>query len=145
MSRGTAFPAHPMRGADSACRAFAAALAAGQVDVAASCFLRDGCLITPGATAVHGREDICLVLAQLVALCAEVEVESTGLTEAGGAALVHQRWKLALSAPESEAAVQITAPTFVLRRVEADWKLAIAAPWGTGGEGIATARMGGSR
>jgi hypothetical protein len=132
MSRAAISREEPTQTAARACRAFAEALSAGLPELAAACFAPNGCLLTPDATAVHGREDICLVLVQLVALHAQVEVQSSGEVEAGELALVRQRWKIALKAPGEEQIVQSTSPAFVLRRVEAEWKLAIAAPWGTG-------------
>jgi hypothetical protein len=119
---------------------------AGQVDAATACFLRESCLITPGATAVHGREDICLVLVQLVALCVRVEVESTGLVEAGEMALVHQRCKIALNATESDPVTQTTTPLCAAQR-RIRLETGDRGAWGAGERAmeIATPTMGGNR
>ena len=132
MSRTSTSREESEQTAARACRAFAEALGAGLPELAAACFASDGCLVTPDATAVHGREDICLVLVQLVALQARVETQTTAVFEAGELALVRQRWRIALHAPGEDQIVQPTFPTFVLRRMGTEWKLAIAAPWGTG-------------
>lgn len=52
--------------ATNSCLAFARALSAGDLDEAAAGFARDGCLVTADATAIHGRERIRPVLAQMV-------------------------------------------------------------------------------
>jgi len=122
-----------------ACAAFAAALGSADPGAAAACFVPDGCLIAPDATSVHGRADICLVLIQLVALQTRVEVESIAVFEGAELALALQRWKITVQAPDGSRDVQLTDPTLVLRRIESEWKLAIAAPWGTG-EGRGTKR-----
>lgn len=108
------------------------ALAAGDLESAAACFARDGCLITPDATAVHGREWIRPVLAQLIAQRIEVAVELSQVVSGGDVRLVRERWKVRTGV-ESARFVQILHPTLVLRRIDSDWKLAIAAPWGWGG------------
>jgi uncharacterized protein (TIGR02246 family) len=103
-------------------------LSAGDLEGAASCFARDGCLITPDGTAIHGRERIRPVLAQMVIRRTEVEVELSTSISAGDAMLVHERWRV--RAGEDGAQFEQTLhPTLVLKQIEGAWKLAIAAPW----------------
>jgi ketosteroid isomerase-like protein len=59
-----------------------------------------------------------------------IDVELSTLVRAGDVAYAHQRWVLSSAAAEGERYVQRLAPTFVLRRLDDDWKLAIAIPWG---------------
>jgi len=107
----------------------ASSLSAGDLEGAAACFARDGCLITPDGTAVHGRDRIRPVLAQMVVRHTEVEVELSTSIPAGDVMLVRERWRV--RAGESGARFeQILTPTLVLGRIEGAWKLAIAAPWG---------------
>jgi ketosteroid isomerase-like protein len=104
----------------------------GDVEAATACFIRDGCLITPDATAIHGRDRIRPLLAQLVSRRTEVEVELSSAIRGGDALLVHERWRVAFGGVESARVAQIWHPTLVLRQIEGDWRLAIAAPWGWG-------------
>ena len=119
-------PPHLVR----ACLPFVQALSLGDLDSATACFARDGCLITPDATSVHGRDRIRPLLAQLVARRTEIKVEFSNVVGAGGVVLAHERWKVRSGGVESPRIEQSLNATLVLRRVEAEWKLAIAAPWG---------------
>lgn len=111
--------------------AFVRALSLGDLDGATACFARDGCLITPDATAVHGRERIRPLLAQLVARRTEIKVEFSSVVGAGEVILANERWRVRSGGEGAAARIEQTlTPTLVLRRIEAEWKLAIAAPWG---------------
>jgi uncharacterized protein (TIGR02246 family) len=116
-----------------ACLGFVRALSDGDLDAATACFARDACLITPDATAVHGRDRIRPLLAQLVARRTEIEVELSTVIGAGEVILASERWRVRSGAGgEAPRIEQTLHPTLVLRRVEGEWKLAIAAPWGWG-------------
>ena len=107
---------------------FASALTAGDLDRAAACFARDGCLITPDGTAIHGRDRIRSVLAQMVIRRTEIEVELSNSISAGETMLVQERWRV--RAGEGDAQFEQTLhPTLVLREIEGAWKLSIAVPW----------------
>ncbi len=108
---------------------FARALNAGDLDAAAGCFTRDACLITPDTTAIHGRDSIRPVLAQLVAREVEIEVEASDVLGGGGVLLAYERWRLSSGAAGDRLA-QTLYPVLLLRQIEGTWKLAIAAPWG---------------
>jgi ketosteroid isomerase-like protein len=108
-------------------------LSAGKLDAAASCFARDGCLLTPDGTAVHERRHIRPLLAQMIARHVRIEVEQTSLLLGGDVAFARERWRLSASAADGARFEQETDPTLVLCKVEGHWKLAIAAPWGWGG------------
>jgi ketosteroid isomerase-like protein len=112
-----------------ACFAFVYSLNVGDLNRATACFARDACLITPDATAVHGRDRIRPVLAQLIARRAEIRVESSSVVIAGDVALAGERWTLRSIGVEGSRFEQALSPTLVLRRIEERWKLAIAAPW----------------
>jgi ketosteroid isomerase-like protein len=109
---------------------FAAALNAGQLQLATSCFTRDACLVSPGSTAIHGREEIRGLLAQMIDRGSRIDIELSTVVRAGDVAYAHQRWVLSSAAAEGERYIQTLGPTFVLRRLGEDWKLAIAIPWG---------------
>lgn len=111
-------------------RTFASVLSAGDLEGAAACFARDGCLITPDGTAVHGRDRIRAVLAQMVLRHTEIDVELSSSVSSGDVMLVRERWRV--RSGEGDAQLEQTLyPTLVLRQIEATWKLSIAAPWQT--------------
>jgi ketosteroid isomerase-like protein len=114
------------------CLPFARALSDGDLDSAAACFAKDGCLITPDATAIHGRQHIRPLLAQMVIRRTEIRVELSSAIEAGDVVLARERWKLRAGAAESARIEQTLDASLVLCRIEGEWKLAIAAPWGWG-------------
>jgi ketosteroid isomerase-like protein len=128
MESAIAAPAHPVR----AGLLLAGAISRGDLESAAACFLRDGCLITPDATAVHGRDRIRPVLAQLIARHTEIEVEFSNAIRAGGTVLAHERWQAHFGGIDCPRITQSWNPTLVLRQTEEHWRLAIAAPWGWG-------------
>jgi ketosteroid isomerase-like protein len=108
------------------------ALSDGDLEAASSCFARDGCLITPDATAIHGRDRIRPVLAQLVLRHTEIRVELSSAIAAGDVILAHERWRVRSGGPEGPRIEQTLHPTLALRWIDGEWKLAIAAPWGWG-------------
>jgi ketosteroid isomerase-like protein len=116
----------------AATQAFCAAINRGELARACTCFTRDGCLVTPDGTVVHGREAIGGVLAQLVGARVQLSVDVSAVIEAGEVALAHERWQIRTGDADS-GFTRDSKPTLVLRRVESVWKLAVAAPWGWGG------------
>jgi ketosteroid isomerase-like protein len=115
-----------------ACPRFAQALSAGELDAAAACFARDGCLVTPDATAIYGRERIREVLAQMVRRRTEIRVELSSSIGVGEVVLLHQRWRISSGERPGERFEQTSDAVLVVRQMEAAWKLSIAAPWGYG-------------
>jgi ketosteroid isomerase-like protein len=113
-----------------ACPSFARALNGGDLNAAAACFARDGCLVTPDATAVHGRDGVRSVLAQMVTRQTKILVEESNAIRAGEVAFVRERWRIRAGEPEGASIEQILSAVLILRRIEGAWKLAIAAPWG---------------
>lgn len=109
--------------------AFVRALSVGDLEMATACFARDGCLITPDQTAVHGRDRIRPVLAQLIACGVEVKVERSNAVRASGTLITRERWTIRIGSGGMQNE-RVCDPTLVLRQVEGQWKLAIAAPWG---------------
>ncbi len=105
-------------------------MSAGELDAAAACFARDGCLITPDATAIHGRESIRRVLAQMIVRRTEIAVELSTAVGAGEVVLIHQRWRIRSGEVEDGRFEQVADAVLILQRVEGEWKLSIAAPWG---------------
>lgn len=108
----------------------AAAISAGQLEVATRYFTRDACLVAPGATAIHGRDEIRALLAQLIDRRSRIEVVLSTCLLAGDVAFVRQQWTLASRGPADSSYTENLEPMLVLRRPEGSWKLAIAMPWG---------------
>jgi ketosteroid isomerase-like protein len=102
-----------------ACFSFVHTLNSGDLNRATACFARDACLITPDATAIHGRDRIRSVLAQLIARRAEIRVESSNVIIAGDVALASERWTIRSIGVEGSRFDQALSPTLVLRRLGA--------------------------
>lgn len=114
----------------SAARRFVEALGGRELERAANCFGRDACLITPDQTAIHGREQIRLVLAQMIERRTVIVVEESVVLGAGDLALASERWAIRCDAPDGERFTLTSTPRLVLRRRGTEWKLEIAALWG---------------
>lgn len=110
----------------------AQALNARNLDAAAACFAKDACLLTPDSTAIRGRNRIRAVLVQLIARRTQIEVELSSVLGAADVALVRERWTIGSDGVEGARFEQICSATLVLRLIEGEWRLAIAAPWGSG-------------
>lgn len=124
------------RGVPGAFPSFTHALGRGDLDSAAACFARNGCLITPDATAVHGRDSVRPVLAQMIARQTMVLVETSNSLRGEGVVLVRERWRIRAGNCEGVPIEQSLNAILVLQRIEDAWKLAIAAPWGWGATGL---------
>lgn len=111
-------------------RTFVAALQGARLSVALECFAEQSCLVTPDATAVSGRGPIGDLLAQLISQSTQIVIESSGAVVAADLAFVTQRWRIAVGRGSDHAHSWEVVPVLVLRRCRAEWRLAIAAPWG---------------
>jgi len=107
---------------------FASGLSAGDLEQAAASFTRDGCLVTPDGTAIHGRDQIRPVLAQMIIRRTEIEVEASASVATGDVMIVRERWRVRAGEGDGRHE-QTLQPLLVLRQVEGTWKLAIALPW----------------
>jgi ketosteroid isomerase-like protein len=105
---------------------------AGNNDDATACFARDACLLTPDATAIHDREHIRPLLAQLIARRIRIEVEQSNVLTAGDVAFVRERWLLRAAGAAGSPYEHACEPSLILKRIEGSWKVSIAALWGWG-------------
>ena len=129
----SALQARPcLRTAREVRRSFVEALNGAHLGVAAACFARSGCLITPDATAIHGREAIAAVLVQLIDRATKIEVVLSDALEAGETVLSCERWRIRSNGARAGAFVQESRATVAASRIESEWKLSILAPWGWG-------------
>jgi ketosteroid isomerase-like protein len=113
-----------------AARRFVEALSGRELERAVGCFGRDGCLITPDRTAVHGRERIRPVLSQMIERRTVIVVEESFVLSAGDLALASERWTIRCDGVAGERFALTSTPRLVLRRSGIEWKLEIAALWG---------------
>lgn len=131
MTVATAPATKPKVPAENALHSFTAAMSVGDLQGAAACFTREGCLITADGTAIHGRPDITGVLAQLIARRTEIQIDRVVVRRAGDVALASGHLTMRSDGPEGSRFSQSCDPTMVIQEVEGTWKLAVIAPWGT--------------
>lgn len=113
-----------------AARRFIEALGERELERAVNCFGRDGCLITPDQTAIHGREGIRPVLSQMIERRTAIVVEESFVIGAGDLALASERWAIRCDGADGRRFAFTSTPRLVLRRSGTEWKLEIAALWG---------------
>jgi ketosteroid isomerase-like protein len=113
-----------------ACLALPKLIGSGNLDAATRCFTRDACLLTPDATAIHDREHIRPLLAQLIARRIRIEVEQSNVLIAGDVAFVRERWQVSAHGATGSLYEHSCDPSLVLKRIEDSWKVSIAALWG---------------
>lgn len=114
-----------------ACEALCRALNNGDLEAALGCFSPGGCLIAADGTACQGEAAVRERLAELIARGARIEIELRGVLVAAEVALAHERWQITYGGVPDPALAKAPAPTMVLRWLEEEWRIAIAAPWGT--------------
>lgn len=115
-----------------ACLSLPELLSAGDLDGATACFARDACLLTQDATAIHGRDRIRPVLAQMISRNIRIEVELRCVLPAGDIGMATEHWMIEIDGTEDSRFEQSCTPTLILHRIEERWKLGVVAPWGWG-------------
>lgn len=116
-----------------ACLALPKLIGSGNLDAATRCFARDACLLTPDATAIHDREHIRPLLAQLISRRVRIEVEQSNVLVAGDVAYVRELWRVSARVAAGSPYEHTCDPSLVLKRIEDSWKISIATLWGWGG------------
>jgi ketosteroid isomerase-like protein len=111
-----------------ACLALPDLVSAGDLAGATHCFARNACLVTPDATAIHGRDHIRPALSQLIASGTRIEVGLSNVLVAGDVAWAREQWTIYARAADDRLELT-TSPLLVMQRIEKRWKLAIAVPW----------------
>ena len=114
-----------------ACEALTRAINEGDPDAALECFAPGGCLVGPDGTAAQGEHALRSSLTQLIEAGAHVEIELRGVLVAGDLALAHERWQISYEGVPDSRLSQAHCPSLVMRLIEGEWRIAIAAPWGT--------------
>jgi ketosteroid isomerase-like protein len=113
-----------------ACEGLAKALNAGDLQGATRCFAPAATLIWADGSAACGQEAIAMRLGELISARAEVALELRGVLVSGDLALAHERWALSYEGVPDRSLEPAPSPSLVMRLLEDEWKLAIAAPWG---------------
>lgn len=116
-----------------ACLALPKLIGAGNLEAATGCFARDACLLTPDATAIHDRDHIRPLLAQLISRRIQIEVEQSNVLVAGDVAYARERWQVSTRVGAGSQYEQSCDPSLVLKLIEGSWKVSIATLWGWGG------------
>jgi ketosteroid isomerase-like protein len=111
---------------------FTSALGRGDLESAAACFTREGCLITPDGTVIHGRAEIGEILSQMAARGTVIEADQLVLRVGGDVGLVSGRFTLRSDGPGGARLVQNCIPAAAVRLIEGTWKIAVLAPWSDG-------------
>jgi uncharacterized protein (TIGR02246 family) len=114
-----------------ACEALERAINAADPDAALACFAPGAALVGPEGTAAQGESALRSSLAQLIKAGAQVQIELRGVLVAGEVALAHERWQISYEGVPDTRLSGAARPSLVLRLVESEWRIAIAAPWGT--------------
>jgi len=109
---------------------FAAAVNDGDLEAATALFVRDGCLVTPDATAIVSREEIRPILRQMMDRQTRIEVLANSVLRGGEVAIAIESWRISSRGGEGPPLVRATRPALALRRLEGVWKVSVAAPWG---------------
>jgi ketosteroid isomerase-like protein len=117
---------------EAVCLPLASHLSAGDLDGVGACLARDACLLTPDATAVHGRESVRRVLAQLIAADVRIEVECSRVLVAGDTALSREHLHVSSNSVDGTRVRGKLRPTLTLQRIEGTWKVAVLVLWGWG-------------
>ena len=107
-------------------------LSAGDLRGATACLARDTCLLTPDGTAVHGRDAVRRVLAQLIAAEVRIEVESSRVLTGGDTALTRERWNVSSNGVDGSRLTSVLHPTIGMQRIEGAWKVTVLVLWGWG-------------
>ncbi len=113
-----------------ACENLVRAINARDLERALECFAPGACLIGPDGSFAQGAVAVRACLVELINAGAQIEIELFGVLIAEELALAHERWTILYDGRPSHMA-QSAHPTLVLRLLEGEWKLTIAAPWGT--------------
>ena len=113
-----------------ACEALCRAINQGDLEAALACFAPGAVLVGPEGTVAQGEHALRASLAQLIASGAEVGIELRGVLVAEDLALAHERWQISYGGVPDPRLSHSPCPSLVMRLLEGEWKLAIAAPWG---------------
>ena len=120
-----------MRTPEELSAAFAAALAARDLDAALDMWADEAAIVTASGETVRGREEIGAALGALIDNGARVEIELTKTISAGDVAVGVGTLTLSGTGPDgSEFRHQSSSTVFYSRGADGEWRIALDAPWG---------------
>lgn len=113
-------------------RNLVAAINAGDLRAASSCFSNRGRLMTPDETILEGRAPIRELLAQLIGMKVRITARPHRVVHLDDRALLTERWQMCRSALDGhDPFAQTTSALSLQRRIDREgWKIVFLAPWG---------------
>jgi uncharacterized protein (TIGR02246 family) len=114
-------------------RRFSALLNERDVDGALALYEAEAMFVAEPGTSVSGTEEIRAALERFAALEPELGGEIELVREAGGVALVVNRWSLRGSGPEGPVEIAGRSADVLRRQADGSWRVLIDDPWGAGG------------
>ncbi|HEX3911481.1 MAG TPA: nuclear transport factor 2 family protein [Solirubrobacteraceae bacterium] len=110
--------------------AFAAAISAGEVPAAVALWNDDAAIVQPDGQSIHGRPAIGDALQALVDNGLAMEIDVTGVFQAGDVATVIGTLTLSGANGDGEPFTQRSSSVVVYTRGPEGWRIALDAPWG---------------
>lgn len=98
-----------------ASRVFTSELERRDLRAATAALTRDACFLTRDATAINGREEIRVVLAQLIARRPLFQIEPYSLLSLGDLVLARERWTMHFQVEAAAPLREATNTTLLLR------------------------------
>jgi len=114
-------------------RRFSALLNVGDVDGALALYEPEAAFVAEPGRWVTGRDEIRPALERFAALEPELEGEVESVREAGGVALVVNRWSLRGRGPDGPVEMGGRSADVLRRQSDGRWQVVIDDPWGVSG------------
>jgi ketosteroid isomerase-like protein len=115
---------------DGVIRRFSALLNARDVDGALALYEPEAAFAAEPGRWATGVEEICAALERFAALEPELDGEIESVREAGGVALVVNRWSLRGRGPEGPVEMGGRSADVLRRQSDGSWRVLIDDPWG---------------
>jgi uncharacterized protein (TIGR02246 family) len=120
---------------DGTIRRFSALLNARDVEGALALYEPEAAFVAEPGRWVTGRDAIKVALERFAALEPELEGEVESVREAGGIALVVNRWSLRGRGPDGPVEMGGRSADVLRRQSDGSWRVLIDDPWGVSGSG----------
>jgi ketosteroid isomerase-like protein len=118
---------------DGVIRRFSALLNARDVDGAVALYEPEAAFVAEPGRWVTGMDEIRAALERFAALEPELEGEIESVREAGGIALVVNRWSLRGRGPDGPVELGGRSADVLRRQSDGSWRVLIDDPWGVSG------------
>jgi uncharacterized protein (TIGR02246 family) len=117
---------------DGVIRRFSELLNGGDVEGALSLYEPEATFVPEPGARVSGSAEIRAALERFAALEPELVGEIEAVREAGGVALVVNRWSLRGRSPEGPVEMEGRSADVLRRQADGSWRVLIDDPWGAG-------------